>query len=188
MSETPAMEFQFGGRLALDLTWTLRYRAVHPTELLERPSDLRSWFDAAGLPKPATVSADELALAVSLREAIYRTASATIDGRSLPRADRSLLNGCAAHPTPSPHITEVGGRRMLVPSGTELTSALSLVARDAIELLTAEDGRLRRCAGPRCSLLFHDSSRPGARRWCTTARCGNKVNTKAYRERQREDL
>ena len=34
--------FQFGGRLSLDLTWTLRYRAVDPTELLLTPADLRT--------------------------------------------------------------------------------------------------------------------------------------------------
>lgn len=46
------------------------------------------------------------------------------------------------------------------------------------ELLTTHDGRLCRCEDPLCNLLFHDVSRPGTRR-------GNKVNTKAYRTRQR---
>jgi predicted RNA-binding Zn ribbon-like protein len=187
MSEMQTMEFQFGGRLSLDLTWTLRYRAVYPTELLQRPSDLRRWLDAVGLHKPATVTSDDLAHVVSLRETIYRMANAKIDGHSFPRVDRSLLNQCAALPTPSPQINSVGSKHTTVSMGTELSSALSLIARDAIDLLSVDDGRLRRCTGPRCSLLFHDSSRPGARRWCTTARCGNKVNTRAYRDRQRDE-
>ena len=38
----PDTGFRFGGRLSLDLTWTLRYRAVAPTDLLSSPADSRS--------------------------------------------------------------------------------------------------------------------------------------------------
>jgi predicted RNA-binding Zn ribbon-like protein len=40
--------FRFGGRLALDLTWTVRFRFVAPTELLVEPEDLDGWLIAAG--------------------------------------------------------------------------------------------------------------------------------------------
>ncbi|MTA11292.1 MAG: hypothetical protein F2534_01695 [Actinobacteria bacterium] len=95
-------ECQFGGRSSLDLTWTLRYRAVWPTELLGSPDDLRVWLDAGGLPAPATPTERELADTRALREAIHRAASAVIDKRVIAPADRDAINHWAAHTPPSP--------------------------------------------------------------------------------------
>lgn len=181
------VEFLFGGRLSLDLTWTVRYRAVRPTDLLASPADLRRWLEAVDLPAPARPSQRDLDDARGLREAIHRAAVAVIDGRRIESADRELINDRAARPPSRPVLSADGTRRVEAPRNEEIAAALSVVARDAIDLLaSAGDGRLRRCSGPQCSLLFHDDSRPGARRWCTTARCGNRVNTKAYRARHRD--
>ena len=171
--------------MSLDLTWTLRFRMVRPTELLVTRADLRRWVLAAGLPLSATPSDRELVDARELREAIARAAVAVIEARPVGAEDRRIINRCAAHPPPTPVLRPGGSQRVEAP-GDGISAALSATARDAIELLTAQDGRLRRCAGPQCSLLFHDGSRPGSRRWCATSRCGNKVNTKAYRGRQRD--
>ncbi len=185
MTGAPATPFQFGGRLCLDLTWTLRYRAVWPTELLASPDDLRRWLDAVGLPSPAVPTGRDLDDTRALREAIHRAAGALIDGRAIEADDRDVLNQRAAQPPPAPRLEADGTRRLVVAEDQRVRAALSAIARDAIELLTSHDDRLRRCAGPHCSLLFHDNSRPGTRRWCSTTRCGNRVNTKAYRQRQR---
>lgn len=184
MTADRAPEFHFGGRLSLDLTWTLRYRAVWPTELLASPDDLSAWLDAVGLPAPATPAERDLADARALRESIYRAADTRIDGHAIAPVDRDTINHWAAQPPPSPVLHADGTRRLVSPENRPVPAALSAIARDAIELLTTHDDRLRRCQGPRCSLLFHDSSRPGTRRWCSTTRCGNKVNTKAYRTRR----
>lgn len=183
--DSATVRFPFGGRLSLDLTWTLRYRSVWPTELLTSPDDLGKWLRALELPTPVVPTARHLTRFRALREAIYRSASAVVEGHALEATDRELINHCAATPTPAPELDAYGSHRLVAPPGREAPAALSLIARDAIELLTCHDGRLRRCEGPMCSLLFHDASRPGNRRWCTTSRCGNKVNTKAYRTRQR---
>ena len=177
--------FPVSGRLSLELTWTLRYRSVWPTELLASPDDLDAWLRASGLPAPAAPTTRDLTRVRALREAIYRSAKAVIDNHRLDASDRELINRCAATPTPTPELDADGTQRLVTPPGRETPAALSLIARDAIDVLTSHDGRLRRCEGPMCSLLFHDTSRPGHRRWCTTTRCGNKVNTKAYRTRQR---
>jgi predicted RNA-binding Zn ribbon-like protein len=185
VTDTIGASFEFGGRLSLDLTWTLRYRSVWPTELLSSPDDLGKWLSASGLPTPVAPTARHLTRFRALREAIYRSASAVVEGHALEATDRELINHCAATPTPAPELEADGSHRLVATPGREAPAALSLIARDAIELLTCHDGRLRRCEGPMCSLLFHDASRPGNRRWCTTSRCGNKANTKAYRTRQR---
>ena len=178
-------DFAFGCRLSLDLTWTLRYRAVWPTELLATPDHLCRWLTAVGLHAPAVVSARELVTARLLREAIHRAVAHIIDGLPIEPSDLAVLNRRAAEPTPHPVLATDGTRHLVAPPGREVTAALAAVARDAVELLAADDGRLRRCEGPLCSLVFHDGSRPGTRRWCLAAGCGNKVNTKAYRERRR---
>lgn len=180
--------FLFGGRLSLDLTWTVRYRAVMPTELLRTLEDVRGWLDQVALPCPPRLSPSDLAAIRDLREAIYRTAIAVIDGHVIRQSDRTLINRWAKQPSPFPVLAAAGEHRTAAPAGREMSAALSAIARDAITLFgDTVQGRLRRCSGPNCSLLFHDDSRPGTRRWCTTTRCGNRVNTKAYRQRQNAD-
>ena len=58
------------------------------------------------------------------------------------------------------------------------------------ELLTlaqlGELDRLKICASEECRWAFYDRSKPGNRRWCSSARCGNRQKTRSYRERRRE--
>jgi predicted RNA-binding Zn ribbon-like protein len=186
MTERPGLDFEFGGRLCLDLTWTLRFRAVHPTEMLVAPRDLVAWLRRAGLPSSAAPAERDLARARALREAVYRAACAVTEGRRIDAHDREVLNRLAAAPPPALSLGPDGHLRLVAPPGRQIAAAFAAIARDAIELLSAGDGRLRRCEGPRCSLLFHDGSRPGTRRWCSTTRCGNRVNTRTYRVRRKE--
>lgn len=185
LSDPHLPEFAFGGRLSLDLTWTVRYRAVLPTELLAAPADLGRWLVAVGLPAPPAATARDLVAARTLREAIHRAVGGVLDGGRIETADVAIINRCAALPPPHPVLDIDGTSRLVTPPGRETGAALAAIACDAIDLLAADDGRLRRCEGPLCSLVFHDASRPGTRRWCSATGCGNKVNTKAYRERHR---
>ena len=178
-------DFAFGGRLSLDLTWTLRYRAVWPTELLAEPDHLCRWLAAVGLPAPAAASGRDVVKARALREAIHCAVAHVIDGRPIEPTELAAINRCAAQPTPHPMLATDGTSHLVALPGREVAAGLAVVARDAIDLLGAGDGRVRRCEGPLCSLVFHDASRPGTRRWCLATGCGNKVNTKAYRDRHR---
>jgi predicted RNA-binding Zn ribbon-like protein len=45
--------------------------------------------------------------------------------------------------------------------------------------------RVRECANPHCTWLFHDESRNATRRWCDPRACGNLHNVQAHRERSR---
>ncbi|MFZ4518481.1 MAG: CGNR zinc finger domain-containing protein [Microthrixaceae bacterium] len=177
-------EFEFGGRLSLDLTWTVRFRAVEPVELLRGPNALRRWITAAVAPVREPVDAADLAEAIRLREAIYRSARAVIDGEVPRGRDRRTINEWAARPAPYRQLERSGGAVTVLLPEARVGSALAAVAADAVDLLSAGDGRLRVCEGPSCSLVFHDSSRPGRRRWCSAERCGNRVNTTAYRRRR----
>ena len=176
--------FQFGGRLSLDLTWTLRYRSVAPTDLLATPADLDDWIATAVAPVRQQADHGDLASAIELREAIHEGAALRIAGEDIGRDIRGLVNDWAARPAPFRSLDGRAGARSHLRPGAEVESALAAVALDAVDLLASDDGRLRRCEGPGCSLLFHDSSRPGRRRWCSTERCGNRVNTTTYRRRR----
>ena len=175
--------FKFrGGSLPLDFGATLAGRRLpEPRDLLAGPDDLARWFVAAGLAKerPA-VTARVLQQARELREAIYRLALARIGKRPLPEADRVLLNRRAAGATPAPHLDR-NGSYSTTGSASDL---LSLIAREAVELFGSALGdRIRRCEGENCALLFVDTSRSGARRWCSMAGCGNKAKVASFRAR-----
>jgi predicted RNA-binding Zn ribbon-like protein len=176
--------FQFGGRLSLDLTWTLRYRSVDPTELLATPADLDDWITTAVAPVRHLAAHGDLASAIELREAIYAGAASRIAGEDIDRGIRGLINDWAARPAPFRSLGGHADAPSQLRPGAEVESALAAVALDAVDLLASGDGRLRRCEGRGCSLLFHDASRPGTRRWCSTERCGNRVNTTTYRRRR----
>jgi predicted RNA-binding Zn ribbon-like protein len=174
--------FEFGGRVCLDFTWTLRFRAVYPTELLTSPHRLAEWLRTADLPSGGATPA-QLHASVQLREAIYAAALDTIDGKVLQKPHVDAINRWAKAEHVSPRLRPDGTRTVSVRRGYETQAGLTAIACDAVELLSMGDARLRRCEGPSCSLLFHDTSRPGMRRWCSAERCGNKINTKNYRAR-----
>ena len=44
--------------------------------------------------------------------------------------------------------------------------------------------RLKVCANEACQSAFYDSSRNRSGRWCSMARCGNRMKGRAYRERR----
>lgn len=174
--------FEFGGRLCLDFTWTLRFRAVHPTDLLTRPERLVEWLAAVGLPA-GRVTASELDDARALREAIYAAALDTIDRKPLRPRHLTVVNRWAAAEPAFTRLHADGTKTVVVRRGHETAAALTVIARDAVDLLSSDEDRIRRCDGASCALVFHDASRPGTRRWCSAERCGNKINTKSYRTR-----
>ena len=63
-------------------------------------------------------------------------------------------------------------------------AALSTLARELIDLLDGPlAGRIRTCDADNCHLVFVDTSRSGARRWCSMERCGNRQKVRAFRAR-----
>jgi predicted RNA-binding Zn ribbon-like protein len=178
------LDFRFGGRLSLDLVWTLAQRSWAPAELLATPQALGRWLVAAGLLEQVpTVSAGVLGQARVLREAIHRAARARIAHTALPAEDIAAINQQARQPPLVPQITADGH---IARDATEpAPAALATIAWDAVDLVAnADPRRLRECARPGCSLLFLDTSRPGRRQWCSMARCGSAVNSSRYRTRQ----
>jgi predicted RNA-binding Zn ribbon-like protein len=173
------------GRLCLAFCATVGERWRRGFERLLTPAHLTRWYaDASVASIPVPVTTAGLGNAQALREAVYRTAKAVIDGRPPAVTDEDNINRAAAAPPPMPRMNQ--GALILAAAGPDpAASALSAVARDAIDLFTSTDARrLRECASPECGLLFLDTSRPGRRRWCSSTACGGKARAAAYRQRR----
>jgi predicted RNA-binding Zn ribbon-like protein len=178
------------GAVCLDFAHTGGEGPYAVFETLHQPRDLADWLagppPAAVLTVPAT--GNDLAAAKTLRQAIWETAHEQAAGQPLNSAAVTVLNRAAAQPSLIPELTQLthAGAAAAWASPTSATQALSTLAREMIGLLSGPlSERFRECAGDNCPLVFVDSSRPGARRWCAMERCGNRHKLRALRARQR---
>ena len=171
------------GRLSIDFTQTggeTGKRAYW--ERFHQPSDLSDWLAASPLQLHGVqVSPEEFNAALSLREAIWRAAEAIRQSNAPSPEDVDTINRVAATPDLSPQLV-LKGLEQVWGSPITASAALSLIARDAIDLFAGElRSRIRACENPNCGLMFVDTSRPGVRRWCLMKRCGNMAKTSRYR-------
>jgi predicted RNA-binding Zn ribbon-like protein len=181
-----AGQFEFiAGSLCLDFVDTLGNRRAEPAERLAAPADLDRWFGAAGLGGPflrKSTPAD-LAGARALRDAIFLFAMSAIEDASPGVRECRTINQWAMRMPLRPMII---GKRIQMTAKQPIEAALSTIAADAIEMvLGPQRSRIRVC--PECRMVFVDTSRPGRRRWCSSASgCGNRAKVRAHRSRMSE--
>jgi predicted RNA-binding Zn ribbon-like protein len=184
----PPAQFRFGaGRPCLDFIRTLRHRGrtSQSEELPDGPA-LLAWTVQAGPLSPGTPpSQAEVTKARQLREAIAQLLDAARSPAGVaacPPAARRLLNQTAAAPPPAPSLDPRGQLRHI--AGNPAQAMLSWLARDALDLVTSPAlTRLKNCANPDCRIIFLDTSRPGARRWCSMDTCGNQAKKTRLRSK-----
>jgi predicted RNA-binding Zn ribbon-like protein len=171
------------GRRCLDFAGTLKYRTSTREDLLTDPRLLSDWaVQARLLDAGVDVTDDDLAAAIALREAIYRTVIARLEHRRPQLADVNLLNEHASRPQLTPRLQRSGSTSR---EGTASQLVASLAA-DLLDLLAGADiENVKRCAHPGCTRLYLDSSRAKNRHWCGMGTCGNKAKVQAFRARQR---
>jgi predicted RNA-binding Zn ribbon-like protein len=171
------------GRRCLDFVGTMKYRTSMREELLTDPGLLSDWAVQAGLLDAGSdVTHDDLAAAIELREAIYRTVIARLEHRRPQPADVDLLNEHASRPQLTPRLHRTGSTSR---EGTP-SQLLASLAADLLDLLAGADiDNVKRCAHPGCTRLYLDSSRAKNRHWCGMGTCGNKAKVQAFRARQR---
>lgn len=181
------------GRPALDLAATLvgygDQRAVDGRERLLEPAYLDRWLYEAGLPLPPSGNSTDrdLERLRTAREQLYRGIFHRVERRPLPPQVIADINELATSGHLRP-LLDAGGRQRVLPARAHLTDTLAYVAADLIDILAnVDDSRLKRCAAPRCDLVFVDATRSGTRRWCSMRPCGDRMNAQAYRARARRD-
>jgi predicted RNA-binding Zn ribbon-like protein len=138
--------------------------------------------EAGLLASPPEVSSRQLAAGRALREAINRLARPGVEPKP---ADHGDVNRWAARAPLAPQLTNQ--RTLVSVADRRLEASFATIACDAVDLLSGPlAGSIRDCGAPDCALFFVDTTRPGTRRWCSTAACCNRVRTKAYRQRRKE--
>jgi predicted RNA-binding Zn ribbon-like protein len=180
--------FEFiAGSPALCFVDTLGNRTGAGKEWLVDPQSLDNWLTEAKLSGSSSgqVTDRDLKDAQALREAIYRCGLRAMQGESYAQPDLELLNRAAAEPPLRPQLKD--GELVLLnhgPKRASVKAALSVLAADALQLFTsALRQRIRRC--PECGMMFVDTSRPGKRRWCSSAKgCGNRAKVRNWRTRR----
>ncbi|MFI0933464.1 CGNR zinc finger domain-containing protein [Streptomyces sp. NPDC021019] len=179
------------GRICLDLVTTEPAGgAPGGCEQLDGPERLARWLTDARLVPPGTVlpALDDTWVARfhDLRSAVGRLMAAQLGG---PAADGALerVNLLASGAPPGPRAVRGadGGLVRALSTAPDCAGLLSVVARDAVDLLTDPAARaaLRRCQGEDCHRLYLDTSRGGRRRWCSGEVCGNRARVARHRRR-----
>ncbi|MEV0611422.1 ABATE domain-containing protein [Polymorphospora rubra] len=174
------------GAVCLDFAHTGGEGPYAVFETLHEPADLAEWLARPPLVAVLTVPATtgELTAARTLRQAVWEAAHARAAGRPLPTGAVDVINRAAAAPPLAPELAADGTTAGWAPP-VLAGQALSTLAREMIGLLSGPlSERIRVCAGDNCPLVFVDSSRPGARRWCAMERCGNRHKLRALRARR----
>src|SRR5215207_8088284 len=135
------------------------------------------------------VAASTFRRAMALRDAIDRlfravARSATPDERDLARV-REEYAAAVAHARLLPGSDAYAWSWEGTPD--DLGRPLWPVARSAVALLTGGDlRRVKECPGAGdCGWLFYDTSRNGARRWCSMEGCGSRVKMRRHYARHR---
>jgi predicted RNA-binding Zn ribbon-like protein len=177
------------GAVCLDFAHTGGEGRYAVFETLHAPADLGEWLAQPPLAAVMTVpvTARELAAAKTLRQAIWDAAHARAAHRPLSAKAVATINRAAAAAPLVPELDAIG-TTVGWAAPVRATQAMSTLAREMVELLSGPlSERIRECAGDNCPLVFVDTSRPGARRWCAMERCGNRHKLRALRARRATD-
>lgn len=181
------------GRLALVERFVNTVDLEHRREMLSAPERLR---DVLGLERAIRISAADLRHALEVRAALRALALANNGGepdgeaahvleraaergRLVVRFDGIRLDGVRLDGV------RLDGVARLEPATRDVDGALAELV--GVVYTAMADGtwtRLKACRRDVCHWLFYDRSRNRSAVWCQMAVCGNRVKTKAYRERR----
>jgi predicted RNA-binding Zn ribbon-like protein len=172
---------------SLDLRHFTHFGVRHPrSDQLGGPRELADWMCERGLAQGGSkITGAMFEAALRLRSALRDYLQCDPAER---RRNRDVGRRLDAALKPFPLIVETREGRGAVLSAAR-RDALAGLSAIAIELhdanLRGTLDRLKMCASEECRRVFFDRSKPATRRWCMSTLCGNRVKTRAYRERQR---
>ncbi|MDL4815236.1 CGNR zinc finger domain-containing protein [Actinomadura opuntiae] len=176
-----------GEPLALDLVNT----RTAVGDLLAAPDDLRAWLDlqADRLPEARDAGSLDIHDVRAIQAVREHVANAVERARRGERPDGTDLDALNDAQRAAPAITELTWdgsavaalRRRSGPWGARLAAGLA----EAAAGLLADPAvtRIRQCAADDCVLLFLPAH--PRRRWCSAARCGNRVRVARHYRRHK---
>jgi predicted RNA-binding Zn ribbon-like protein len=191
-----------GGHICLDFMNSVGHHLTdQPGEHLHSYSDWVAWAQHAGVISDSEAarlthlaaqqpdSAEQaLAIAISLRETIFRLLVCAVRGQSPDSADLLAFNQALAEvPVRTTVIHDGTKYRWQIPdSMTSLQHILWRLLWPAADLLTSDQmTRVKICEAEGCGWMFLDTSRNQSRRWCSMADCGNRAKADRYYKRHK---
>jgi predicted RNA-binding Zn ribbon-like protein len=151
-------------------------------DLLAGPASANSWLRTIDWPASPRLTTDDLPPLYELREDLQAELEAARTAE--PRTQPDLLARHLEKLRWGMTIEE--GRLALSVEGEGWRQVAGTVLGD---ILLAQQHelwpRLKACRNPPCSVVFYDSSKNRSRVWHNTSVCGNLVNLRAARARQR---
>jgi predicted RNA-binding Zn ribbon-like protein len=154
--------------------------AHEPKDELRTATQLESWMRAHELAGSASATAHQHAL--RLREALRSFLAIPPEARTDANEEVTALNAASAS-FPLVANISAGIVELRPAKGGELGRVLGELQTLSA---TGQLARLKMCQSPECGWIFFDRSKPANRRWCSSAKCGNREKTRSYRRRQRD--
>lgn len=172
---------------SLDVRRFVVRSARHATgDELATVSQLEDWLRDRGLlDADARLDREDYRNALDLREALRSFLQLEPAARA---GDSAIAARLDAATVPFPLVLQraEAGKLTLRPTPGS-SSGLGRVLAELHHLSETDRlDRMKMCASDECRWIFYDRSKPGSRRWCSSALCGNRQKTRAYRQRKRE--
>jgi predicted RNA-binding Zn ribbon-like protein len=203
-SEEPTIEqHQFreddfvGDHPAIDLVNTVTGWDVRPRDWIPDYAALVNWARIGGI----LTQADAIRLRVLARATPRAAATALKKAKELRMAMHGLLTARVEGAAPRSGDLEVvermwrgfnSRRKLAIDPATGIQTQAAEIGLDAISMAVTDafvglgedfaSPRLKRCAGANCGWFFFDRSKPGRRRWCDMATCGNAAKYARHRK------
>lgn len=153
---------------------------------LKGSRELAAWMTERGLLRAgAKITPETLATTLRLRTDLRAYLQCDPSERRKNRRVTGALNEALK---PFPFVLEAGGARGLTlrSARDDALAGLSVVVAEFYNgSANGTLDRLKMCAAEECRRVFFDRSKPATRRWCMSTLCGNRMKTRAYRERRR---
>jgi predicted RNA-binding Zn ribbon-like protein len=154
--------------------------------------DVFLWLRQAGLAPEGVMTVRPSGSLLRAARALRSAIRAIVEGRKAGKTpDLSDLNAFLLAAQSHPQLTWTKSKSASVKTIQSVDTAeqiLAPVSLKAAELFSGADfRRVRRCDDPTCVHWFYDQTKPGRRRWCSMATCGNRLKVKMYRRRQKVD-
>ncbi len=168
----------------LDLRRFMHHGVQHSqSDALSEAAGLAAWMSERKLGPGGKITPAMFDTAIELRSSVRDYLQSDLAERKGDRSVARVLNGATRH---FPLAAEVrDGGMTLRPVRNDALAGLSVVVAEFYN--GAANGtldRLKMCASDECYRVFYDRSKPGTRRWCVSALCGNREKTRTYRERR----
>lgn len=174
----------------LNSEWRDGLHAESLEDRLDKPGWLEGLLAEWGITVDGPPNESELKALKELRSWLLGIVRNLVKGMPLDREDMERLNAYLEGVPVHRRLvqTNEGYRLGFPPIKCDWNWVIAEIVFSFADLLISSDpSRVRICENQLCLWIFYDESRNRSRRWCNHRTCGNLVNVRKFRERQRNN-